>query len=405
MKNKACPDNLLMEDYDYILPEELIADFPAARRDASRLLLHNKGVISKEQFSNLPYLLPTDSLLVFNDTKVIPARLFFYTVTGKKIEIFCLSPAGNTSLEEAAVQTQKCVWNCLVGGAKKWKTENLTLETSTQEKITVTKKGRSGSEFLIEFNWNPGHLTFFEVLEIAGKVPLPPYIKRNSEPEDKKRYQTVFAQIQGSVAAPTAALHFTPEVLSALTKKNIPHHTLTLHVSAGTFKPVKSNNLAEHEMHAEYFEVNHTLINTLIQHPEKRVIPVGTTSMRTLESLYLAGEKLLNNEPPKDNMFQIEQWDGYNSKRPNKAQCLKALQEWMNAHNTSKITGSTRLMIAPGVKLNISGGLITNFHQPKSTLLLLVAALVGDDYKKAYNFAIKEKFRFLSYGDSCLFLP
>lgn len=405
MKNNPSPKDIRIEDFDYELPDELIAKYPAKQRDQSQLLLYRKGEISKEKFSNIARLLPQNSMLVFNNTKVVPARLFFYTQTGKKIEIFCLSPAGNLEITQAARHTGSSVWNCMVGGAKKWKTDSLTLQTGAGQEITVTKKGRNGAEFIIEFQWNPTHLTFFEVLESAGKVPLPPYMNRESEPEDKIRYQTVFAQVEGSVAAPTAALHFTPEVISVLTEKKIPHHTLTLHVSAGTFRPVKSETMAAHDMHAEYFEVSSDLITKLLEGSDKKIIPVGTTSMRTLESLYLAGEKLLAGYTPENGLFTIEQWAGLESKHPDKTSALQAVKDWMTANNQSKISGSTRLMIAPGVKINLCSGLITNFHQPKSTLLLLVAALIGDDFKKAYKFAVNEKFRFLSYGDSCLFLP
>lgn len=405
MNKKPSPKDIRIEDYNYELPDALIAKYPAEKRDQSALLFYNRGSISKQQFNQLPDLLPSKATLIFNNTKVVPARLFFYTNTGKKIEIFCLSPANGLEITQAANQKGKTLWNCMVGGAKKWKSDSLTLHTSEGHYITVTKKGRNGAEFIIQFEWEPRRLTFFEVLQSAGKVPLPPYMNRESEPEDKIRYQTVFAQVEGSVAAPTAALHFSPGVISALTKNNISHHTITLHVSAGTFKPVKSETMAAHDMHAEYFEVSKDLVAELLNHPEKPIIPVGTTSMRTLESLYLAGEEILNGNTPANGLFSINQWDGFESTHPAKQKVMCAVLDFMTTRELSKITGSTRLMIAPGVKINMCNGLITNFHQPKSTLLLLVAALIGDDFKKAYKFAVDEKFRFLSYGDSCLFLP
>lgn len=405
MKKNPNPKALRIEDFDYELPDALIAKYPAEQRDQSQLLLYDKGTLSKQKFQDIHRLLPSNSALVFNNTKVVPARLFFYTEAGKKIEIFCLSPSGDVEITQAADQKGRTTWNCMVGGAKKWKSDSLTLHTGEGQKIHVVKKGRNGAEFLIEFTWSPSHLTFFEVLESAGKVPLPPYMNRESEPEDKIRYQTVFAQVEGSVAAPTAALHFTPGVISALTKNNVAHHTLTLHVSAGTFRPVKSETMEAHDMHAEYFEIPANLIQALLQHPDHPIIPVGTTSMRSLESLYLIGEQILAGEIPENGLFQIDQWAGLNSAHPGKIPALQAIQQYMSDNHLSKITGSTRLMIAPGVQINMCNGLITNFHQPKSTLLLLVAALIGDDFKKAYKFAVDEKFRFLSYGDSCLFLP
>ena len=403
------PRNIRIEDYDYPLPPELIAQYPLEKRDASRLLFYNKGLIEEAHFANLSELLPSPALLVFNDTRVIRARFVFYKSTGARIEIFCLEPiAPSVDLQQAFAATNESHWKCYAGNLKKWKAGKLQLEASVNGQKVIINAWKTGSEkdtISVKFTWSDASLSFSEVMEAAGHVPLPPYISRDDEETDVSRYQTIFAREQGSVAAPTAGLHFTEKVMASLHKNGITTKWITLHVGAGTFKPVSAESISGHNMHHENYSISRDLINHLTEPASKPVIPVGTTSMRTLESLYWLGAKLRRHGSNID--FFTGQWEPYNEDCENlsKEEALKTLLDHMDQTGMNTLHASTGLLIAPGYRFRICKGLITNFHLPKSTLLLLVAALIGQDWKKAYTFAIRQKFRFLSYGDSCLFLP
>jgi S-adenosylmethionine:tRNA ribosyltransferase-isomerase len=353
--------------------------------------------------------------MVFNNTKVVEARLLFKKASGTTIEIFCLEPANEyADITTAMLQTKKILWKCLVGNAKKWKDELLTKEVEHAEKnivLTAKKISKQPDAFLIEFFWNDDALSFAEVLHLAGVIPLPPYLHRDAEKEDAVRYQTIYAKNDGSVAAPTAGLHFTDFVLEKLSNKKIEKDFVTLHVGAGTFKPVKTETIEQHEMHAEFFEVNIELIEKMAT-SGKNIIAVGTTSLRTLESLYWMGLKKIQNSKIKNQIQSIEdiiiqQWDAYELDADNISaqQSLNALLYWMKENNQTKLITKTQILIAPPYKLKVADALITNFHQPKSTLLLLVAAIVGDKWKNIYDYALQNNFRFLSYGDACLLMP
>lgn len=393
-------DKILMEDYTYLLPNERIATHPLPQRDASKLLVYKSGRIDDELFYNLADVLPVNSLLVLNNTKVIEARLLFQKQSGGVIEIFCLEPYSQ-SMETALQQTGSCQWNCLIGGASKWKPgQVLEKEVTIAEqavKLQATYNRKTDDGFLIQFNWQPENLHFAELLHTAGAIPLPPYIKRTADEVDADRYQTVFGKHEGSVAAPTAALHFTDDVFEALRRKGIATETITLNVSAGTFKPVKSATIAGHQMHGEDFTVTKPAIQRMIA--AESVIAVGTTSLRTMESLYWLGVKLLKGLIERD--WVLKQWEVY--KLPygiEPAKSLQAIVEWMNKEGVDELHCRTSLLIVPGYRFKIPSGLITNFHQPGSTLLLLIAAFVGDDWKKIYDYALQNDYRFLSYGDS-----
>jgi S-adenosylmethionine:tRNA ribosyltransferase-isomerase len=401
------PQQISIDDYKYDLPDARIALHPLVQRDASKLLLYKNGNIEETVFSRIDEQLPAETLLVFNNTKVINARLKFLKTTGAVIEIFCLEPAGDIgeySIVMSAVNSVE--WKCLVGGAAKWKeeilqkeiiigSENVTLSAKKIEKITEA--------FVIEFSWEPASFSFAEIIEAAGSVPLPPYIKRSTDEEDTSRYQTIFALHNGSVAAPTAGLHFTESIFEKLATKNIQKTFVTLHVGAGTFKPVKAATMQEHEMHAEYIDVDIATIETLKKSIGK-IAAVGTTSLRTIESLYWFGVKVLHNKDLKE--LSLKQWDVYAddmvSNKATSQEALEALVAWMNENNKQRIFTQTQILIAPGYKYRMANMLITNFHQPKSTLLLLVAAAIGEDWKKMYDYALEKEFRFLSYGDGNL---
>jgi S-adenosylmethionine:tRNA ribosyltransferase-isomerase len=403
------PQNIRIEDYDYPLPAELIAQYPLEKRDASRLLFYNKGLIEEQKFKNLPELLPSPALLVFNDTRVIRARFNFQKSSRAKIEIFCLEPIAPTAdLQQAFAATDESHWKCYVGNLKKWKEGRLQLEISSNSIKLAVWAEKTGSEkdtVNIQFTWNNSSLSFSEAMEAAGHIPLPPYISREDEEADASRYQTIFAREQGSVAAPTAGLHFTEKVMASLARNRIATKWITLHVGAGTFKPVSAETISGHDMHHENYSVSRELILSLLESVANPVIPVGTTSMRTLESIYWLGVKLIKHGVPDE--FHTGQWEPYKTDEESlsKEQALLALLDHMDKNGTNTLHASTGLLIAPGYRFRICNGLITNFHLPKSTLLLLVAALVGDNWRKAYTFALEKKFRFLSYGDSCLFLP
>jgi S-adenosylmethionine:tRNA ribosyltransferase-isomerase len=403
------PRIIHIEDYNYQLPPERIAQYPLETRDASRLLIFNNGSLSPARFTELPEHLPSESMLVFNDTRVMRARFIFYKPSGARIEIFCLEPVFPTSeLQQAMASNTESYWKCYVGNLKKWKQGKLQLEIplkNKQIKVWAEKTGSEKDTVDIRFTWSDQGKTFSELMENAGHIPLPPYINREDEELDQSRYQTIFASEQGSVAAPTAGLHFTERMMNALDQKGIARKWVTLHVGAGTFKPVSSVSIGQHEMHFEKYSVPRDLIMKLLENLSKPVIPVGTTSMRTLESLYWLGVKILSSAAQVE--LITNQWEPYehNDSEINTGTALTALLKYMDHWNLNTLNASTGLLIAPGYQFRICTGLITNFHLPKSTLLLLVAALVGPGWRKAYQYAIDQKFRFLSYGDSCLFIP
>ncbi len=398
-----------IEDYNFSLPDKRIAKFPLPERDKSKLLFMHKSEIKEYRFDEIPNLLPPDTLLLFNETKVIQARLIFKKSTGAHIEIFCLEPVLPVNdFQLAFGQRPPVVWKCLVGNARRWKVGILSMSILIgKRKVTLfaKKKKRLNDAFLIEFSWQPDEFSFFELLEMSGLTPLPPYLHRQAEMSDKERYQTIYARFEGSVAAPTAGLHFTDTVMQNLKLKNIDFAKMILHVGAGTFKPVSAKTIGAHKMHTEKIKVSKLNLEKIYNSLNKKIIPVGTTSMRSLESLFWMGLKL---ELDMNDFNFVEQWDAYNLKIPPKFDAKKALRNvifYLNNQNLEWLQGATEMIIVPGYKFRFANGLITNFHQPKSTLLLLVSALVGEHWKNAYNFALSNNFRFLSYGDSCLFLP
>jgi S-adenosylmethionine:tRNA ribosyltransferase-isomerase len=403
------PGTICIKDYDYTLPGEQIAQFPLAERDASRLLIYQQGQISEALFSGIDEYLPAKSLLVFNNTRVIRARLMFRKSTGGQIEIFCLEPISPTrEIQEAFHQQSESTWKCLVGNLKRWKTGLLLRECLVNGK-SYTMRAEMARDcgdgcFEISFSWDPPEKTFSEILEMMGMVPLPPYINRPAESSDNDRYQTIYAAHEGSVAAPTAGLHFTTRVLDRLHAREIETGHVTLHVGIGTFRPVSVDQISDHVMHHEKMVVSRNLIEKLLRAPDQPVFAVGTTSARTLESLYWLGVKLIH-EGTRAHP-EVSQWDPYRENPGNDItiqQSLEALLSYLKAHNLDEYSGETQLMIVPGYQFKLLSGLITNFHFPQSTLLLLVAAMIGDDWKPAYGYAIRQGFRFLSYGDSCLF--
>ena len=402
------PSTLHIDEYDYPLPDERIAKFPLENRVDSKLLYFNGNTSCEKKFIDLPELLPKNSFLIFNETKVVRARLLFKKPTGATIEIFCLEPVEPVNdFQLAFQQTSGVVWKCLVGNVKRWKSGELIKIVEVDGKsirLTAEKVEQLAETFLIRFTWQPAEIHFHEIINLSGLVPLPPYLNREAQPDDTIRYQTVYAKHDGSVAAPTAGLHFTEEILNQLSAKGIENEKVTLHVGAGTFKPVSSATLAEHEMHVEKIVVPLSALKNLQKKLNQPVIPVGTTSMRTLESLFWLAVKLHQG----DESMTVEQWDPYQLKVEEgftSAKALNTIIDFLEKNQLKALYGQTRLMIAPGYQFRFANGLITNFHQPKSTLLLLVSALIGDSWKMAYNFALEHDFRFLSYGDSCLFLP
>ena len=399
------PRDIAIADYDYPLPDDRIAKFPLAQRDQSKLLVYRGGDISETQFSHLPEQLPQGAMLLFNNTKVIHARLFFRKPTGSVIEVFCLEP-WQQPVASAFEERQRCTWLCFIGNNKKWKEGPLTREFNIHNstfKILASRRQAVGNAWIVDFEWTGG-ISFAELIEQTGVIPLPPYLHREAEESDKERYQTVYARHEGSVAAPTAGLHFTDALLQRLRSEGFATEYLTLHVGAGTFKPVSTDTIGEHEMHVEQVHVTRQNIDHLLAHIGKPLIPVGTTTVRTLESLYWFGVKLAAD--PNLEAMHILQWDPYtlNADGIDAATALHNVADWMTRRQTDHLYGDTQLLIAPGYRYRIISGLITNFHQPRSTLLLLVSALVGDDWKRCYQYALDHAFRFLSYGDSCLFL-
>ena len=397
--------NIRIEDYDYPLPDDRIAKYPLAQRDHSKLLCLRGDNLSEHHFYNLPDLLPENTLLAFNDTKVIHARLFFQKETGATIEVFCLEPHG-MDVTEAFAQRRFCTWTCFIGNNKKWKSGPLSLHVNAGNAATLTATRREavGNAWVVDFEWTGG-ASFAEVIEAAGVIPLPPYLHREAEASDATRYQTVYAHHDGSVAAPTAGLHFTPEVFDHLKTKGIQTEYITLHVGAGTFKPVSTDTIGEHEMHVEPVHVTADNLRRLIAHSGKHVVAVGTTTVRTLESLYWFGVQLQHD--PGMEYMHVSQWDPYtlDDCGMGYADAYGNILKWMERNGVEDMMGETQLMIAPGYRYRTITGMVTNFHQPKSTLLLLVSAFIGDRWKEAYRYALDHGFRFLSYGDSCLFMP
>lgn len=396
-------------DYTYALPDDRIAYHPLEQRDASKLLVYTNNSIVDSRYCSIADHLPAPALMVFNNTRVVEARLLFQKSTGASIEIFCLEPHSQyRDITSAMKQTASVHWMCLIGGASKWKPgqvleKTLALPDGNSFVLRCTYIGKENDRFEVQFDWEPTELCFAEVLHLAGNMPLPPYIKRKADLADEERYQTVYAREEGSVAAPTAGLHFTPEVLEQIAAKGISEHFVTLHVGAGTFKPVKAETMEGHEMHAEFIEVDRGFIEELISKKDQPVVAVGTTSMRTLESLYWMGVKAaINNEISAEDII-IRQWDVYELKEKiDKATALQALLKWMEQQGSQRLTSTTQLLIMPGYQFRVVDYLVTNFHQPQSTLLLLVAAFIGPEWKSLYQYALENNYRFLSYGDGCL---
>ncbi|MBP1531298.1 MAG: S-adenosylmethionine:tRNA ribosyltransferase-isomerase [Bacteroidaceae bacterium] len=437
------PRKIQIKDFNYPLPDERIAKFPLAERDHSKLLIYDRGQLSERHFYDLPGLLPKGALLVMNNTRVIQARLHFFKETGARVEILVLEPALPAEYQENFAQRGRTSWYCMVGGLKKWKQGSLKAEVEIEgERITVMatrnlplpppkegacpteQKGNDGAhapslgggkgEVLVTFTW-PDRYTWSEILEAMGELPIPPYLNRKTEESDKRTYQTVYSKIEGSVAAPTAGLHFTQRVLDELDRRGIEREEVTLHVGAGTFRPVKSEDIGGHDMHTEHIAVHRRTIEKLIEHGG-RAIAVGTTSVRTLESLYWLGVKLQKTLPQQASQefeLHVSQWEPYTEELsaplPNReglgVSPLSALLAYMDAHELDVLHASTQIIIAPGYRYRIVERMITNFHQPQSTLLLLVSAFIGDDWRRMYQYALDHDFRFLSYGDSSILIP
>jgi S-adenosylmethionine:tRNA ribosyltransferase-isomerase len=397
----------LIDDFDYALPEERIAKFPVSPRHSSRLLIYKEGQIESTVYFQLPEHLPTNSMLILNDSKVIEARLIFQKHTGGKVEVFCLEHDAVYGDVSSAMQQKASVnWWCQIGGVKKWKAGPIELEFETEgEKHTLTAEQiqRADAGFKIRFSWTAPELTFAEILHIVGKIPLPPYLNRETEESDKTNYQTVYAKEEGSVAAPTAGLHLTEELFEQLRSKNILPTTLTLHVGAGTFKPVKTATAEQHDMHAEYLEVKSSLLLKLLEDKQQTRIAVGTTSLRSLESIYWMGVKLIENPKLTLKDIELQQWEAYTLPQDVPfPDAIQAVLEQLKDEQSDQFLTKTSLMIKPGYRIRSVDAILTNFHQPRSTLLLLIHAFVGQDWKDIYNYALSNDYRFLSYGDGSL---
>ena len=400
------PEKISINNFDYNLPLEKIAIYPSEKRDSSKLLVYNKGAIERRDFKSLPEYLDSNDLLIFNNTRVINARLVFAKNTGSRIEIFCLEPYVPSDFTSSLAQKSSCKWKCMVGNLKKWKYGELEKKYRFQEKEYCLRAkiiDNLGSSQVVEFKWDSDEC-FEEIIKKNGLVPLPPYIKRDTEPGDSEKYQTIYSKPPGSVAAPTAGLHFSNDVIRDLENRGIKMAELTLHVGAGTFQPVKSEIVARHEMHSEHFFINRKTLDLLYKNPYN-IVSVGTTSLRAMESLYWFGVKLLQGKKSKE-LLSIGQWDGYNNVvnfEPEKS--FETILEYFEKNNLDKIELTTRILIAPDYNFRVVKKLITNFHLPKSTLLLLVSAFIGEDWRKVYDFALNNDFRFLSYGDSSILIP
>lgn len=420
--------HIKISDYNYDLPDERIAKFPIAQRDHSKLLVYKHGEVSDDVFHHLPTYLPQGALMIFNNTKVIQARLHFRKETGALIEVFLMEPAEPTDYELMFQTTGHCSWLCMIGNLKKWKERSLkrdfeikghklTLSATmrrgdalgSEAKKMVAKGG--GTNYWVDFDWDNDKVSFAEILEAVGELPIPPYLNRKTEESDKTTYQTVYSKIKGSVAAPTAGLHFTDAVLKDLDAHGIDREEVTLHVGAGTFKPVKSLEIEGHQMHTEYIVVHRRSLEKLIKH-ECRVIAVGTTSVRTIESLYYMGVHLLKHPEANEDDLHVNQWDPYELSEDGNLvdgitpmQAIQAIIDYLDRNGLEALHSSTQIIIAPGYQYKIVKMLVTNFHQPQSTLLLLVSAFLKGDWKKVYDYALSHDFRFLSYGDSSLLIP
>jgi S-adenosylmethionine:tRNA ribosyltransferase-isomerase len=399
------PKNISIQDFSYHLPDDKIAVHPLPERDASKILIYKSGNIATDIYKNIADYLPEKSLLVFNNTKVINARIKFVKATGGVIEIFCLEPLEEYSI--AMAKKEKVYWKCMIGGAGKWKEGALEKELEIKnEKLNIQARliEKLPDAYVVEFLWDLAGYTFAEVIEVAGNIPLPPYIKRHADTDDAERYQTTYAMHPGSVAAPTAGLHFTNTIFKQLEYKKIKKEFITLHVGAGTFKPVKADKMEQHEMHAEWIDVSCANIENIISSLDNTVVAVGTTSLRTLETLYWLGVKVLLDPHLKE--LQLTQWEAYEPEPVNKnilnKDALNALLQWLKKNNLARVFTQTQIIIAPGYVFKIANAIITNFHQPHSTLLLLVAAATGGNWKNIYDYALQNDFRFLSYGDGSL---
>ena len=408
---KEDPKHIRISEFNYPLPDERIAKFPLPVRDQSKLLLYRHGEVTEDIFTSLPDYLPANSLMIFNNTKVIQARLHFHKETGALIEVFCLEPIQPNDYALNFQQTEHAAWLCMIGNLKKWKEGALKREITVKGKpltLTAERGACHGTSHWVDFRWNNPEITFADILEVFGELPIPPYLNRETQESDKKTYQTVYSKIKGSVAAPTAGLHFTPRVLDALREKGVALEELTLHVGAGTFKPVKSEEIEGHEMHTEYISVNRSTLEKLVAH-EGKAIAVGTTSVRTLESLYHIGVTLLHNPNATEEDLHVKQWQPYETALETAAtpavDALQAIIAYLDRHHMETLHSSTQIIIAPGYEYRIVKAMVTNFHQPQSTLLLLVSAFLHGDWRKIYDYALAHDFRFLSYGDSSLLIP
>lgn len=408
---KENPKHIRISEFNYPLPDERIAKFPLPVRDRSRLLVYRRGEVTADTFTSLPAYLPAGSLMIFNNTKVIQARLHFHKETGALIEVFCLEPIQPNDYALNFQQTGHAAWLCMIGNLKKWKEGALRKEMVVKGKpLTLTaERGQChGTSHWVDFRWNNPDITFADILEVFGELPIPPYLNRETQESDKETYQTVYSKIKGSVAAPTAGLHFTPRVLDALRDKGVELEELTLHVGAGTFKPVKSEEIEGHEMHTEYISVSRATVEKLIAH-HGQAIAVGTTSVRTLESLYHIGITLLANPDATEEDLHVRQWQPYETASDDALipaeDSLRAIVRYLDRHGMETLHTSTQIIIAPGYEYKIVKAMVTNFHQPQSTLLLLVSAFVHGDWRKIYDYALAHDFRFLSYGDSSLLIP
>lgn len=408
---KEDPKHIRISEFNYPLPDERIAKFPLPVRDQSKLLLYRHGEVTEDIFTSLPDYLPANSLMIFNNTKVIQARLHFHKETGALIEVFCLEPVQPNDYALNFQQTEHAAWLCMIGNLKKWKEGAIKREITVKGKpltLTAERGACHGTSHWVDFRWNNPEITFADILEVFGELPIPPYLNRETQESDKETYQTVYSKIKGSVAAPTAGLHFTPRVLDALREKGVALEELTLHVGAGTFKPVKSEEIEGHEMHTEYISVNRSTLEKLVAH-EGKAIAVGTTSVRTLESLYHIGVTLLHNPNATEEDLHVKQWQPYETALETAAtpavDALQAIIAYLDRHHMETLHSSTQIIIAPGYEYRIVKAMVTNFHQPQSTLLLLVSAFLHGDWRKIYDYALAHDFRFLSYGDSSLLIP
>ena len=402
--------HIQIKDFNYNLPDERIAKFPLAKRDNSKLLLYRHGEVTEDVFHNIAQYLPKGALMVFNNTKVIQARLHFRKETGALIEVFLLEPYMPADYEQMFQTTGHCSWLCMIGNLKKWKEGTLkrTFDVKGKEVTLVAERKEDvHKSYRVDFSWDASDVSWAELLDAVGELPIPPYLNRETQESDKTTYQTVYSKIKGSVAAPTAGLHFTPEVLADIDRHGIDRKELTLHVGAGTFKPVKSEEIQDHEMHTEYICVHRQTLEKLIRH-EAKAIAVGTTSVRTLESLYYIGVKLEKTLDLSEEELHVCQWEPYENAVAKPITPIKAIENilaYLDKHGLSALHASTQIIIAPGYEYNIVKMLVTNFHQPQSTLLLLVSAFVHGDWRKIYDYALAHDFRFLSYGDSSLLIP